>query len=102
MARLVVIYQMPEDPQAFDKYFFETHVPIAKRIPGVRKIEISKGPITSPAGASNVHLVATLHFDSVAAIGEAFLSAQGRASKADLVNFVTQEPEMFIFETQAV
>jgi hypothetical protein len=33
----------------------------AKKIPGVRKYEVSKGPITTPAGPSGLHLVAILH-----------------------------------------
>ena len=31
MARVLVMYKTPKDAQAFDKYYFETHVPIAKK-----------------------------------------------------------------------
>src|SRR5580704_4043115 len=30
---------------AFDKHYFEAHVPIAKKIPGLRKSEVSRGPV---------------------------------------------------------
>jgi len=36
MAELVVLYKMPKDPKAFDKHYFEKHIPIAKKIPGLR------------------------------------------------------------------
>ena len=68
MARLVVRYKPPKDTAAFDKHYFETHVPIAKKIPGVRKYEVSQGPIVTPAGPAGFHLMATLHFDDLAAI----------------------------------
>ena len=49
MARLLVLYKAPKDTTAFDKYYFETHVPIAKKIPGLRKYEVSQGPVATPA-----------------------------------------------------
>jgi len=33
---------------AFDKHYFEAHVPIAKKIPGLRKYEVSQGPVATP------------------------------------------------------
>jgi hypothetical protein len=31
MARLAVLYKTPKDTAEFDRYYFETHVPIAKK-----------------------------------------------------------------------
>src|SRR5450755_938410 len=83
MAHVVVMYKTPKDTAAFDKYYFETHVPIAKKIPGLRKYEVSQGPVATPAGPSGFHLVATLHFDDMAAIQKAFASAEGQATAVD-------------------
>ena len=52
MARLLVMYKNPQNAGAFDRYYPEKHVPIAKKIPGLRKYEISRGAVASPAGAS--------------------------------------------------
>jgi len=49
MARLVAMYKTPKDAGGFDAYYFNTHVPIAKKIPGLRKYEVSKGPVMTPA-----------------------------------------------------
>jgi len=35
---------------AFDKHYFEAHVPIAKKIPGLRKYEVGQGPVATPGG----------------------------------------------------
>jgi uncharacterized protein (TIGR02118 family) len=50
MARLVVMYRDPKNVDVFDKYYFEKHIPIAKRIPGLRKYEVSQGPVVTYAG----------------------------------------------------
>ena len=102
MARLVVMYKTPPDASAFDKYYFDTHVPIAKKIPGLRKYEVSRGAVATPAGLSNYHLVAILHFDDVAAIQAAFGSAEGKAAVADLQKFATAGADIFLFETRDV
>jgi uncharacterized protein (TIGR02118 family) len=102
MARLVVMYKTPQDASAFDKYYIDTHVPIAKKIPGLRKYEISRGAVATPAGPSNYHLVAILHFDDVAAIQAAFGSPEGKAAVADLQNFATGGADITLFETRDV
>jgi conserved hypothetical protein len=52
MARMVVIYRTPKNVEAFDRHYFDIHVPLAKKIPGLRKYEVSDGPIATPVGTS--------------------------------------------------
>jgi uncharacterized protein (TIGR02118 family) len=100
MAQLLVMYKTPRDAAAFDKHYVEKHIPIAKKIPGVRKYEISKGPVATPAGPSGYHLVATLQFDDLAAIQKAFGSAEGQAAVADVQTFATGGVDILMFDTQ--
>ena len=102
MAQLVVLYKTPKDAAAFDKHYFEKHIPIAKKIPGLRKYEVNQGPVASPAGPSGIHLVAILTFDSLAAIQAAFASAEGRATAADVPTFATGGVDMLFFDTREV
>ncbi len=102
MARLVVIYGMPNDPAAFDRYYFVTHVPIAKKIPGLRNYEVSTGPIATPAGPAPHHLVAILTFDDLPAIANAFASPEGQATAADVRTFATGGVEMFLFDSREI
>lgn len=102
MARLIVMYKTPKDKAAFDKHYTEKHIPIAKKIPGLRKFELSQGPIASPAGPSGFYLIATLHFDDIAAIQKAFASPEGQTAAADVQGFATGGVEMAIFETREV
>lgn len=102
MADVVVLYKTPTDPAAFDKYYFETHIPLAKKLPGLRKYTVSKGPIATPAGPAGLHLIAILSFDSTADIGAAFASPEGKATAADVPKFASGGVEMNFFETREV
>lgn len=102
MAKLVVLYNKPADASAFDAYYFDKHVPLAKTIPGLRAYEVSAGPIATPAGPSPLHLIATLTFDSMAAIAAAFASKEGQATAADVGNFAQAGVQMHMFDTREV
>jgi uncharacterized protein (TIGR02118 family) len=100
MARLLVMYGTPKDRAAFDKYYAETHAPMAKKIPGLRKYEISHGTVGTPAGASKIHLVAVLHFDDMAGLQKALASPEGGAAAADLQNFATGGADLYLFDNR--
>jgi uncharacterized protein (TIGR02118 family) len=102
MARLVVMYKTPKDSAAFDAYYFEKHIPVAKKIPGLRKYEVSSGAIGTPAGPSGIHLIAILHFDDIAAIQHAFATPEGQAAGADVQNFATGGADMIFFDSSEV
>jgi uncharacterized protein (TIGR02118 family) len=102
MAQVVVTYKTPKDTAAFDKYYAETHIPLAKKMPGLRKYQISKGPVATPAGPSGIHLIAILTFDNMAAVGAAFGSAEGRVTAADVPKFATGGADIVFFNTSEV
>jgi uncharacterized protein (TIGR02118 family) len=102
MAQLVVMYKTPRETAAFDKHYFDKHVPIAKKIPGVRKYQVSRGPVETPGGPSGYHLVATLTFDDIAAIQKAFASAEGQAAVADVQSFATGGVDILMFDNREV
>ena len=104
MARMVVIYKTPNDVATFKRHYFETHIPLAKKLPGLRKYEVSEGPILTPHGPSDYHFVATLHFDDLAAIKHAFVTPEGQLCAADRQNFAPDSADflMFLFDDREV
>ena len=102
MARLLVMYKSPRDVAAFDKHYAEKHVALAKKIPGLRKFETSKGSVATPAGPAGYHLVAILQFDNLAAIQKAFASAEGQAAAADAQTLATGGVDMFMFDSNEI
>lgn len=83
MARMVVIYRRPKDTQVFDEHYFNVHIPLAKQLPGLRKYEVSRGPVVAVAGDPETYLIGTLHFDDLAAIRSAFATPVGKECAAD-------------------
>lgn len=102
MARLVVLYKTPKDKAAFDRYYHSTHVPLAKKIPGLKKYDISHGIVSVPEGPSNIHLVATLHFEGMAEIKNALGSPEGQAAAGDLANFADGGADFYMFDTKEI
>lgn len=50
MAQLLITYNQPADPVAFETYYFDTHVPIFAKTPHVRSVVFSRAPISSVIG----------------------------------------------------
>jgi len=102
MAKLYAIYQQPQDTRVFDAHYFNTHVPLAKKIPGLRSYEVTRGDVMGMAGKHGVYLVATLGFDSMAAIAAAMASPEGQATAADLANFAGAGVDVLMGDTAMV
>jgi uncharacterized protein (TIGR02118 family) len=101
MAQILVLYNTPADPAAFDRYYRDVHLPIAKKIPGLRSYSISSGPAQALAGTAP-HLVAILTFDSMADLKAALVSPEGQATAADVPNFASGGATLLIYEEQSV
>ena len=48
MAAAVVVYKTPKNVAAFNDYYFAKHVPIAKKLPGLRSYLVSDGAVGLP------------------------------------------------------
>lgn len=88
MYRLNVLYNQPTDPAAFDEYYFNTHMPLASKIPGLRGATVSKTE-SLDGSTPDVYLITTLDFDSKEALGAGLGSPEGQATAADVPNFAT-------------
>ena len=101
MAQVLVLYNTPTDSKAFDSYYHNTHIPIAKKIPGLRSYSISSGPVQALSGSAP-YLVAILNFDSMADVQAALASPEGQAAAGDLPNFASGGATLLIYETKLV
>jgi uncharacterized protein (TIGR02118 family) len=104
MARMIAIYKTPENKDVFDKHYFEVHIPLAKKLPGLRKYDVSKSPIISTTDDLETYLIGTLHFDSLEAIKTAFASPQGKECAADRRILVADDDkiQIYLFDTEEV
>ena len=102
--RMVVIYRTPKDPAAFDAHYMNVHVPLAKKLPGLRRYEVSRRPIATPAGDPEPYLIGTLYFDSLDALRQAFATPEGRACAADrrVLAPNDEDVQMYLYESSEV
>ncbi|MET3026566.1 EthD family reductase [Flavobacterium sp. UW10123] len=83
MAKMTVIYKTPKDINSFEKHYYGVHIPLAKKLPGLIKYEVSNGAVRSTTEHSDVYLVANLYFVSMEAMMESFKSDIGQQCAAD-------------------
>lgn len=100
MAQVVMMYRTPKDPAAFDAHYFETHVPLAKMLPGLRKLEVVQGPgaLDNP----DFYLMATFHFDDSGAADWALSSPEGQAAAADRKLMAPGDNDVLMFLVDSV
>jgi len=87
MVKLVVLYKKPADVKDFDDKYFNTHLPLASKIPGVKKAEIARVTGAPGGGESEYHLIAELYFDSKEDLDTAMASPENRAATKNLMSF---------------
>jgi len=99
MVKLIALYRKPADVEAFDKHYQEVHIPLVKKTPGLRKIEITK--ITgAPIGEAKYHVMAEMYYDSLDAMNAGNASAEGRAAAKDLMSFAADVVTLFYGEVK--
>lgn len=99
MADIYVIYGEPKDPKAFDAYYANTHTPLARKMPGLRELKVSKGEVAVLGTDRKVYLTARLSFDNMAELQAAMASAEGQAVAADVPNYATGGAEIIVVDT---
>lgn len=87
MVKLLVLYGRPEDETAFESHYVDKHLPLARAIPGLRRLEVSKG--VELDGPPAYYRAASLYFDDMAALRSGLDSDEGRASGADAASIAT-------------
>jgi uncharacterized protein (TIGR02118 family) len=86
MIKLIALYRKPSDPAEFDRHYFDVHLPLIRKFPGIRNVEITR--VTgAPIGEAKFHLVAEMSFDSRDAMDRALASPEGKAVTRDIMSF---------------
>ena len=89
MIRLLVLCGHPKDPAAFDEYYREIHIPLAKRMKGLRKWTIGKVQGTPDGTPSDYYYVADLYADSRQQLEAILDTPEGKAAVEDVPKFAS-------------
>lgn len=96
MVKLVVLYGHPEDADAFEAYYSETHLPIASKIKGISRLELTKFIGTPDGEKPSKYRSAELYFDSIEELQKQMGSPEGVAAVSDIPNFATGGVDVMI------
>ncbi len=99
MVKLVALYKKPADVKAFEDHYFNIHLPLANKIPGLQKVELSRFT-ASPMGETEYHMMAELYFENMDALKSGMSSPEGKASGKDLMSFAKDIVHMVFAEVE--
>ncbi len=83
--KLVALFNQPQDPAAFDRAYFETHLPLIAKVPGLRQTQVHQ--ITRNLSGTNYYIMTEMTFDDEAALKAAMRSPEMAAAGANLQTF---------------
>jgi uncharacterized protein (TIGR02118 family) len=97
MVKLIALYKKPGNTVEFDEHYASVHTPIVKKLPGMKKLEVSK--ITSAIGGeAKFYLLAEMYFENEDALNAALASPEGKAAGKDLMDFAAGLVQLMIAE----
>jgi uncharacterized protein (TIGR02118 family) len=89
VVRFTVLWRnKPADAGAFDRHYRQVHIPLGKKMAGVRDYTLSQD--ISAVRGEQPFMIAALDWDDMDALQRAFRSPEGRALSAD-VDFMVGE-----------
>lgn len=89
MCRLTVLYGHPPDAEAFDRYYQDVHIPIARRMKGLKGWTIGKCQSAIAGQPAPYYMIVGLYADTRAELEAVLASPEGQATIADVPKFAT-------------
>lgn len=94
--KVTVLYGHPDDPEAFEDYYKNVHQPIAAKIKGVSRMEVTKFESGAPGEQPEYYRMAELYFPSIEALQSVLATPEAQATVEDLNNFATGGATMLV------
>lgn len=86
MKKLIALYKLPTDADAFMEHYQTHHLPLVRKIPGLVKTELTRIERTLMGEQGNF-LLAEMIFADADSFKTAMKSSENAATGADLANF---------------
>jgi uncharacterized protein (TIGR02118 family) len=102
MLRLTVLFGQPTDRAEFERYYHETHFPLAAQLQGIKGLTIGKCESIDPQQPPAFYRVTSFYFESRVALDNLLTAPEGRAALADLANFATGGYTLIVNEEKAL
>jgi uncharacterized protein (TIGR02118 family) len=101
MCRLTVLYGHPTNPTEFDRYYHEIHIPIARKMRGLKGWTIGKCQSLDPSERPAYYMIVGLYADTRQDLEKIIASPEGQDTVDDVPRFATGGAT-FIFNDEIV
>ena len=101
MVKGTALFGHPEDLDAFEEHYANTHVQLMRKIPNLRRFEAAKVIATPDGSEPPYHRIGELYFEDVEQMQAGLSSDEGQAVTADFQNFATGGVTLLISEVDA-
>jgi uncharacterized protein (TIGR02118 family) len=85
MVKLVALYKQPADIEAFEKAYFDMHIPLIKKVPGLQNTTITR--FTRTVVGDGFYLMAEMYFADQDALKAGMKSPEMAAAGENLDGF---------------
>ncbi len=100
LVKLIALYRQPGDRDAFDRHYREVHTPLAEKMPGLQKLEVTRIVGDPMGGSSEWYLMAEMYFADRQTLDAAMTSPEGKAAAKDLMGFAGKIVTMVVGEVK--
>jgi uncharacterized protein (TIGR02118 family) len=101
MVKLTVLYGHPDDRDAFEEYYADTHMPLVDKIPNLQRYEAAR-IVATPDGSEPPHYrIFEGYFEDIEQLQSGMGAPEGQAAANDIPNFATGGATLFVCEIDA-
>ena len=106
MVTLTALFKKPDDPIAFDEHYENIHSPLIRKVPGLRRMQITRfSKMLTPSNGTlsdQPYLECTMYFDNMDSFKAAMASEENKAAGKDLMSFAGPLVSMCIGSTEDI
>jgi len=95
--RLIALYRQPADPEAFDRAYFGSHLPLIAKVPGLQGTVVSR--FTRTVMGDGFYMMAEMSFPDEATLKSGMRSPQMAEAGANLATFADGLATLMFAET---
>jgi uncharacterized protein (TIGR02118 family) len=101
MVKLTVLYGHPDDPDAFEEYYADTHMPLVDEMPNLKRYEAARVVATPDGSEPPYYRIFEGYFEDMEQLQSSLATPEGQAPPNDVPNFATGGVTIFISEVDS-
>lgn len=83
--KLVALYKQPADPASFEEAYFNTHLPLLSKVPGLRRTVVTR--FSRTLMGDGLYMMAEMYFGDESSLKNAMKSPEMAAAGENLNSF---------------